>query len=302
MKIFDGKLFAAQKEIELAQQVVQTTQKRGGKKIKIAAVLFWEDIGSQVYSENKQSAAMRVGIDYQLHNFSIVGPVDPVLELLGKLNSDADVTGIIIQKPTFATWQKHSTDAQKTKQDFNLWWHNLYAAVDPKKDVDGLHPSTIQAIVDGSWQSQGRVLPATVEAVRAVLGLSEIASITSQPEHKFVIIGKSDLVGLPMYHLLKAQGRAVDLIGSKELQERIENGSKLLDADTIVTATGKRHLITGDMIKPGVILIDVGEPQPDVDWASTAQKAAFITPVPGGIGPVTIVFLLINAVKLANVL
>lgn len=305
MKIFDGRQFAAQKEIELSKSVREL--KKQGKKIKIAAILFAEDLGSQLYSENKKLAAERVGIEYELHQFPISIPVENVGRLINELNSDKSVTGIIIQKPTFAVWQKNNLipenpnlNSENSKQVFSQWWRQLYSQVDPKKDVDGLHPDTAEAIADGTWIEKGRVLPATVEAVRAVFNLPEISERIKQPEHKFIIIGKSDLIGMPLYHLLKKEGRAVELLGSQEFQARIVSGQALLDADTIITATGRRYLVTGTMIKAGVNLIDVGEPRPDVDWQGIVQKAAFVTPVPGGIGPVTVVSLLQNAVNLAN--
>lgn len=305
MKIFDGRQFAARKEVELRESVREL--KKRGKKIKIAAILFTEDLGSQLYSENKKLAAERVGIEYELHQFPISIPIENIGKLIDELNSDKSVTGIIIQKPTFAVWQKNNLtlgnpnlNSGGSKQSFGHWWHQLYPQVDPKKDVDGLHPDTTEAIADGTWIEKGRVLPATVEAVRAVFKLPEISEGIKQPGHKFIIIGKSDLIGMPLYHLLKKEGREVELLGSQELQTRVESGQALLDADTIITATGRRYLVTGSMVKAGVNLIDVGEPRPDVDWHSMVQKAAFVTPVPGGIGPVTVVSLLQNAVNLVS--
>lgn len=298
MQIFDGKQFALKREFDLKNAVADL--KNLGKKIKISAILFAEDAGSQLYSENKRLVAEHVGMEYELHRFSISNSIEDVAQLIQRLNTDDSVTGIIIQKPTFAVWQENiASNSEVSKQDFVEWWRQLYAQVEPSKDVDGLHPSTAEAIADGTWRAKGRVLPATVEAVLAVFALPEVAEIINRPDHKFIIIGKSDLVGLPLFNLLKQDGRDVEILGSKELQARIESGQALRDADTIVTATGRRNLITGEMIKEGAILIDVGEPKPDVEWESVLEKASFVTPVPGGIGPVTIVSLLQNAIKLA---
>lgn len=309
MQIFDGREFALQKEAEIKAQVESLIEL--GRKVKVGAILFVEDAGSQLYSENKKLVAKRVGIEYQLYSLSLTTSQSEVSKLIEELNSDPTITGIIIQKPTFKVWknsqqhyqqqnQRPTSLAEPTKENFNKWWYQLYKQVDPKKDIDGLHPSTAQFIADGTWEERGRVLPATVEAVRAVFSLIELKPAILDPNHKFVIIGKSDLVGLPLYNLLRQEGRAVELLGTIELEERIKSGQALLDADTIVTATGRRDLISASMIKEGVVLIDVGEPKPDVNWQDIAQKALFITPVPGGIGPLTIVFLLQNAIKLAS--
>src|SRR5690606_9845820 len=101
-------------------------------------------------------------------------------------------------------------------------------------------------------------------------------------------------------YLFKREGKNVELLGRQEFQERLTSGQKLLDADVVITATGRNFLVAGDMIKPGVVLIDVGEPRPDIDLDSIAAKAAFVTPVPGGVGPLTVVCLLENAVELAR--
>ena len=279
--IFDGRSAAAGKELDLGFTVTELEDQH--ITVTIAAILFTEDLGSQIYSEHKKQTAERVGISYQLHPFSIMTNVTEVSETIEQLNQDSSVTGIIIQKPTRKTWMAHQTAVPADpKTAYDTWWQSLYKQVDPAKDVDGLHPSTLAAIESDTWQEQGRVLPATVEGVLMAL---------NHP---------ANLVGQPLAQLLKNQGRVVELLGKAALQERQESGKKLLDADVIVTATGKRDLVTGDMVKEGAVVIDVGEPRADVEWESVLQKAAFLTPVPGGIGPLTIVCLLENALKLAR--
>ena len=145
-------------------------------------------------------------------------------------------------------------------------------------------------------------MPATCQAVVEILQTAETAqyqpvAINSQKD-KVLIIGKSDLLGIPLYDLLKGQGRDVELLTRKELQSRTESGKNLFDGTTIVSATGVAGLVTGELISGGVVLVDVGEPRADIDAKSVAEKADFLTPVPGGVGPMTVVCLLENAVKL----
>lgn len=299
MTIYDGKSAAAEREAALSKAVGDFNL--DNSRISVGAILFSQDAGSMLYSEHKKQAAQRVGINYFLNQFSITDSVEKISQKIRQLNSDPKINGIIIQKPTRSTWlNAQSSQPDDPKAAFNDWWHSLYSQVDPSKDVDGLQPSTIQAIRDNNWEEQGRVLPATVQAVRVVFQHPEVLAVISQPQAKFLILGKSDLVGLPLYYLLKNQGRAVELLGRSELEARTNSGQNLTDADIIVAATGKKHLITGDLIKPGAILIDVGEPNPDVDFQSVSNKASFITPVPGGVGPLTVVCLLENALKLAR--
>jgi methylenetetrahydrofolate dehydrogenase (NADP+)/methenyltetrahydrofolate cyclohydrolase len=120
------------------------------------------------------------------------------------------------------------------------------------------------------------------------------------PDLKYLIIGKSDLLGKPLFYELTSKKYLTKMIGTKELNERIEQKTYLMDADVIISATGHQSLVTGELIKPGAILIDVGEPKPDVDRTSVASKASFLTPVPGGVGPVTVVSLLANAIDLVS--
>lgn len=297
--IFNGEAQAALKEAELTTQVKQLAAQ--GKLIKIAAIFFTEDSGSRIYSGLKQAAAQRVGIAYNLHEYSLLQPTETVIAQLQQLNQDPTVTGIIIQKPTRRSWMT-ATHAPDSPQAFADWWHALTAQITPDKDVDGLTPVTQQEITAGSWQQQGRVLPATVKAVLEIIVEAEAvtpASLSpSQP--RTVIIGRSDLLGQPLYHVLRQANYPVELLGKKELVERLQSPQQLQDAELIISATGQPNVITGEMIAANSVIIDVGEPRPDVDLASVAPKAAFVTPVPGGVGPMTVICLLENAVELRN--
>ncbi|MBP7876297.1 hypothetical protein KA012_04865 [Candidatus Woesebacteria bacterium] len=294
MYIFDGTALALEKEEQLAADVA-TLLARGGIRPTIAAILFREDIGSQLYTRLKREAAARVGINYVVREFSLTDPIETVTAAISQLNSNQEITGIIVQKPWRKVWLRSNEEG-----DYASWWHSIMFAVDPSKDVDGLHPETLAAIKAGTWEVRGLVLPATCQAVLFALDTARSIVGSSAEAGKTIIIGRSDLLGLPLFAVLHGKGLDVELIGVKELQERSASGQFLRDASRIVSATGQKHLVTGEMVSDGVVVVDVGEPQPDVDQTSIATKASFLTPVPGGIGPLTVSFLLENAMILSS--
>lgn len=307
MNVFDGNTLAQKKEIQLKKEVSVLLSQ--GKKLKIAAILFTEDHGSQIYTQLKKEAAERVGIGYEVFSFSLLDSPEKIQKKLSELNQESGVTGIIIQKPWRQTWldAKKSREEVVAKSDFDKWWLFLVSKINEKKDVDGLHPSTLEAIKNGDWRERGRVMPATAKAVLEILQQAFLPERANEEEWKFwskivrqkiIIIGKSDLLGKPLFYELTNKGCEVEMIGSKELKERMEHGEKLLNSDVVISATGRNKLVTGEMIRDGVIVIDVGEPKPDIDFESVSQKASFITPVPGGVGPMTVVSLLGNCVEL----
>jgi methylenetetrahydrofolate dehydrogenase (NADP+) / methenyltetrahydrofolate cyclohydrolase len=293
MIVFEGYRFAADRERALHVQV--SNLRSEGKKIFIAAILFAEDKGSQLYTTLKHQAADRVGMRYQVHTFSMLDPIEKVLTQLEKLNADPAVTGIIIQKPWRHTWEQ-ITEQLAPKNDFSEWWGKLVSKIKLEKDVDGLHPKTIASVEKNKWQKEKKVLPATVKAVLSILEANHLLVKT----HKFIIIGKSDILGKPLSYQLKNLGFGVELLGRKDLEKRIKSGKNLTDGDVVISATGQNKLIMGELLKEGVALIDVGEPKPDIDRESVETIAAFLTPVPGGVGPVTVVSLLENAVDLVK--
>jgi methylenetetrahydrofolate dehydrogenase (NADP+)/methenyltetrahydrofolate cyclohydrolase len=300
MIIFDGYAFAQQKEAQLVERVAQL--KNQGVQLKIAAILFTEDAGSQLYTRLKKEAAERAGMSYEIFSFSMTDPIEKILATVEKLNNDSAITGIIIQKPSKKRWLETMNG---TAEEFISWWQKLVHPINPGKDVDGLHPTTLQAVEKGTWREERKVLPATAKAVLSIL--EEAKKILSgQPlapdwsTKKFAVIGKSDILGKPLFYELRNQGYQVELLGTKELNLRKEQGQNLLDMDVVISATGASGIITAEMIKQYAIIIDVGEPSPDVNQTSVAEKAAFLTPVPGGVGPVTVVSLLENAVSLVS--
>lgn len=315
MFIFDGKSLAEQKEVELKAQLASLVAAKPGLKVKVAAVLFAEDAGSVLYTRLKKEAAERVGIEYEVYTFSIKTGVEQVMAQLHQLNQDKSITGIIIQKPGRRTWQAASMvdgDVKEIRQAFSAWWLLLTSQILVEKDIDGLHPKTLAAIEVGNWREQGRVMPATAKAVVTILEVAWQQSVAEQPANttqesiwtwlqtqKVAILGKSDILGQPLFFEFKNHQIPVELMGSAELQRKVDQGKALRDFSIVISATGRAGLVTGELLSSEVTLIDVGEPQADVDFNSLGDKVSFLTPVPGGVGPLTVVSLLENAVQLA---
>ncbi len=291
MIVFDGNRVASQKEQALAL-VVKGLERR----VHIVAVLFREDQGSALYTSLKKATAERLGITYDVLTFSLRDDVETVIAEIQAANQNPQVTGIIVQKPWRRTWEEVVGGSSDDKGSFVKWWQQLTAAIAPTKDVDGLHPSTHDFITLGTWQAQGRVLPATCRAVLSILEENNLMS----PTLKYSIIGRSDLVGQPLLQVLRHSGYQVELLGRAELAQKVADGEGLLKTDVVISATGHKGIITGDMVKSGVAIIDVGEPKGDVDRISVDGKPGFITPVPGGVGPLTVICLMENAVELAQ--
>jgi methylenetetrahydrofolate dehydrogenase (NADP+) / methenyltetrahydrofolate cyclohydrolase len=305
MIVFNGDQLALEKEQDLKKEVAALRDQ--GIKLKIAAILFKEDAGSQLYTQLKSEVAKRVGIDYEVHTFSMTEGTDGVEKKIKQLNQDETVTGIIIQKPWRNTWVKvkgisQDKGTKAVRKAFNSWWEFLTSQIDLTKDVDGLHPNTMDAIKVNSWQQEKKVLPATAQAVMTILNQAfaqlNIDS-TQQSQLNILMLGRSDIVGQPVFYELKNLGFQVRMLTRDDVDQRLASKKKFFDADVIISATGARHLVDGRMVKEGVIMIDVGEPRPDLDFESMQNKAAFITPVPGGVGPMTVVSLLKNCVTIA---
>ncbi|MDQ5951001.1 MAG: Methenyltetrahydrofolate cyclohydrolase [Patescibacteria group bacterium] len=305
MTTYDGNAKAAAKEEQLKAKV-----DRLDVKPQIGAILFTEDAGSRLYTRLKKEAAERLGMQYHVRELPIWKPLEEIADIIDEYNFNPEITGVIIQKPMRRVWEEEMGDVDISYQE---WWEVLVKLIDERKDVDGLHPSSMEAIADGTWKEKGKVLPATCQAVIDILVDYCREVINKKPEEmsgdsalkclenkKIIILGKSDLLGKPLYYYLHNLHINVEMIGSKELQERVASGVALTDADVVVTATGRHHLITGEMLKEGSAVIDVGEPRPDVEFESVSTKADFVTPVPGGVGPMTVVCLMENGVKLVS--
>jgi len=288
----DGYALALAREPGLAIRAQQLTASRENQPATIAAILFTEDAGSLLYTRLKREAAARLGIGYQVFEFSVTDPIEKVITQVLQLNLDSKITGIILQKPGRGS---------RSPEEYKAWWQPLVAAIEPAKDVDGLTPTTLAKIKANEWRETGTVLPATCRAVLLILKhytrILEL-DIKAKAQLKVVILGRSELLGLPLAAELINRKYQVSLIGKSELNNMIEQKVFLKDFDIVVSATGQRSLITGDWLKPESLVIDVGEPQGDVDFKSVAPVASFVTPVPGGVGPLTVSCLMENSLDL----
>jgi len=306
MILFNGHVAAQWRE-----ETVRARVSTSGAVVRITALLFEEDAGSRLYTRLKREAAERVGIEYAVRTFAMQSDTSEVRAALAKLNADVSLTGIIIQKPTRVVWQQVVGETTLT---FPQWWRQLVSEIAVEKDVDGLHPESMNAIKVGLWRERGMVLPATCQAVmdillQAVLSREHTDRYTRNDsenmafalkDQKVLIIGKSDLLGNPLFYELKNIKVSVELVTRRQFRERVESGNGLRDAAVVVSATGQRGLITGELLADDSIVIDVGEPRGDVDRMSVLSKVQFLTPVPGGVGPLTVQCLLENAVELAR--
>lgn len=324
--IFNGERLAKQKAIKLKAKVA--AYRKDGIQPTVAAIFFKEDQASVLYTSLKQQLAEDLGIDYRSKAFSFSSPVADIQAYIEQLNQDPSVTGIIIQKPWTRKWLEVVGEG-----DFQSWWGSLVSCIATKeshgvnKDVDGLSPATLAAIKRGTWMNEGMVLPATARAVLSILKdyRASVDADFSYLTENVLIIGRSDLLGKPLYWHIKnlmdhgatipatfgaacqvsvAQAQNSDkkcevkLVGKTEFYQLIEQKKSLSDFRVIISATGQKNLLSGELIAPHSVLIDVGEPQGDIDLQSCLNKADFITPVPNGVGPMTVISLMANAVDL----
>ncbi len=276
-QIIDGKALAAAVRAEVATSV-QKIQAQGGV-VRFAAILVGNDPASQIYVRNKQRACEQAGIVFELHTLSATCRYEELTDLVRKLSADQSVNGILLQLPV-----PYEVVGNRLSEVINL--------IDPRKDVDGLTVTNMGLLASG-----GRGLVAcTAQGV-----LHAIHSVCPDVSGKnVVVIGRSQIVGRPTALLLTNENATVTVC--HRLTKNISQFTKM--ADIIVVAAGCPNLLTAEMVKDGVIVIDVGINRladgrlvGDVDFVNVAPKAAAITPVPGGIGPLTIAFLLKNIVS-----
>lgn len=283
--IFDGKKVAAEKLVHLREAVALSEQH-----LKVVALSF-ADAGSRFYSREKQKVAATVGIEYQVVPLEFTASLPQITDLIAQLTADASVTGIMIQKPRRVSYDKFFAEREVAPdQTFGEWWRSLVSLLPEAKDVDGLAPRVVEKLRDGGTPA---ILPATMKAV-----LTSLQGVDLNGK-RILILGKTDLLGQPLTAYWQNQGLTVTNWGRKDLREQLAKKEQLTNFDLIVSATGETGLIKGEMLVAGVILVDVGEPKGDLEWTSCLPKASFITPVPGGIGPLTVVELLENACLLS---
>ncbi|WP_425395320.1 bifunctional methylenetetrahydrofolate dehydrogenase/methenyltetrahydrofolate cyclohydrolase FolD [Aeoliella sp.] len=280
-QIIDGKAIAKQIRDELAVEVVEFIQNNSVVPC-LAAVLVGDDPASEVYVRAKRKACDHVGIDSQLHRLPADTTQDELLELVAKLNKDNAVHGILVQLPLPA-----GLDADQ-----------VLLAVSPAKDVDAFHPTNVGRLVQG----KPRFLPCTPHGVMQLLKRTGIDTAGKDA----VVVGRSDIVGKPLAVLLAARGADATVTVCHSRTKDLAAHTRA--ADILIAAIGKPDFITGDMIKPGAVVIDVGVNRTegglvgDVEFDSAAQVASHITPVPGGVGPMTIAMLLVNTLRAAQAL
>jgi len=278
-RILDGKAVAAQIEAEIADQTVEFIQNNAIQPC-LAAVLVGEDPASGVYIRNKQKACERANIESRLHRLPADISEDELLQLLAKLNKADDVHGILVQLPL----PDHINEAR------------ILRAVNPLKDVDAFHPENVGRIVQG----QPRFLPCTPHGIQQLL-IRE--NITIAGSH-VVVVGRSDIVGKPIANMLVQRGTDATVTVCHSRTQDLPAITRL--ADILVVAIGRPRFVTADMVKPGATVIDVGINRTDkglvgdVDYTAVREVAGAITPVPGGVGPLTVVMLLYNTLRAAQ--
>lgn len=276
-RIIDGKALSASIKAEVARRVNALASQ--GITPGLAVVLVGEDPASQVYVRNKAAACEKAGLHSKVIRLAANISEDTLLGVVRELNNDARVHGILVQLPLPA--QINSSKVIET--------------IVPAKDVDGFHISNAGLLMTG----RPLVRPCTPYGIMKILESENIALRGAEA----VVVGASNIVGKPMALLLLAAGATVTLCNSKTR----DLGAQTRRADVLVVATGHAHMITGDMIKPGAIVIDVGINRQadgkltgDVEFESAYKVAGAITPVPGGVGPMTIAMLLVNTLEAAE--
>lgn len=258
--IFDGRKFAGEKEMRLKKKVADLKKK--GVTPKLATLLFGENEASELYVSLKKKAGQRIGAVVEIHKLDQRLSLIKVLDLVRELNKDSSVHGIMVQLPL-----PKILGGQKRR---------ILKAIAKEKDVDGLK--------EGS-----HFLPATVKAVREIMQ-------EARAESPVAVIGAAGAVGEPLLKVLKKGGYEVK--GFDKRSSRF-NLKEIKNFKTVVSVTGTVGLIEPDLIREDAVVIDVGSPQGDVVFDEVSQVASFLTPVPGGVGPVTIVCLLENLVAAA---
>jgi len=280
-KIIDGKQVAADLRAEIAERTKALAAK--GKIPGLGVILVGDDPASHSYVRGKEKACEKAGIKSKDFRLSEDTSEEILIEHVESLNKDPEIHGILVQLPL----PKHINE------------QNVLLAIDPKKDVDGFHPVSIGKMVLG----QETFFPCTPHGI---LKLLEISGIEVPGKHA-VILGRSNIVGKPVANLLLQKGAHTNATvtvchtGTKDIPSFTRN------ADILIVAAGRPGMVTGDMVKEGAVVIDVGVNRipdnskkkgyrltGDVDFESVEKKAGFITPVPGGVGPMTITMLLYN--------
>jgi methylenetetrahydrofolate dehydrogenase (NADP+)/methenyltetrahydrofolate cyclohydrolase len=276
--IIDGKAIAAKVRGEVAAKVAERVA-AGKRAPGLAVVLVGADPASQIYVRNKSKACREAGLVAFDHHLPAETTQDALLSLIAQLNTDDAVDGILVQLPL----PKH-IDSER-----------VLLSISPDKDVDGFHPDNVGRL----WTGKPRFVPCTPLGVMRLL-----AEAGCDPSGKdAVVVGRSNIVGRPMAALLINASATVTVAHSKSADLPAIVGR----AEIVVAAVGKANIIRGSWVKPGALVIDVGMNRSpdgklcgDVEYAAAAERAAAITPVPGGVGPMTIACLLANTLQASS--
>jgi len=288
MQLIDGKQTSKEVRMEIAAEVAKL--KEAGAKIPhLAAILVGHDGGSESYVAGKIRACEEVGFKSSLIRFEDDVTEEELINKVKELNNDADIDGFIVQLPL----PKHISEDKVNE------------TIDPRKDVDGFHPVNVGRMTIG--------MPAFISATpQGIMELLKRYQIDTKGKH-CVVIGRSNIVGRPMSVLLSQKGNPGDATVTV-CHSRTANLKEIcLQADIIIAAIGSPGFVKGDMVKEGAVVIDVGTTRVpatdtksgwrlkgDVLFDEVAPKCSFITPVPGGVGPMTITSLIINTLKSAK--
>lgn len=269
--IIDGKKLAQKIRLEL-----KTEAEKFKTRPKLAVILVGNDPASKIYVRNKNKACEEVGINYEEHVLEETTKMEDLLQLIDRLNSDDSINGILLQAPL----PKH------------LEINRAFEEISPIKDVDGFNPINIGKLLIG----EDEFISCTPYGIIKML---EEYNIPIQGKNA-VVVGRSNIVGKPLAQCLLNKNATVIICHSKT--ENLSNYTK--NADILISAVGKANLITADMVKEGATVIDVGMNRSDngklcgdVDFENVKEIASYITPVPGGVGPMTITMLMNNVIK-----
>ena len=274
--IIDGKQISAELKAEVAQRVAEAAAQYG-RVPHLVVIRVGEDPASVVYVRNKAKACEACGIRNTTLVMDENTPEEVLLQKIAALNANSGVDGILVQLPL----PRQISEAK------------VIAAIDRAKDVDGFHPLNVA----GLWQKTPHMAPCTPKGILKLLSAAGV-----DPKGKrAVVIGRSNIVGLPVAKMLLDANATVTLCHTRT----VDLSSVTREAEILVVAAGRPRIITGDMVSEGVVIIDVGmdrDPHTgklcgDVDFDSCAPKASAITPVPGGVGPMTIACLMENTLE-----
>ena len=272
--IIDGKELA--KKIRANLKIECEELKKKNIKSKLAVIMVGEDPASKVYVRNKSKACEDVGIEYEEYLLDSKITQKELIELIEKLNNDKTVNGILLQSPIPS----------------NLDVNEAFRTISPQKDVDGFNPVNVGKLV----LNQDTFVSCTPYGIMKMFEEYDI-DLTGK---NVVILGRSNIVGKPLIHCCLNKNATVTSCHSKT--QNIAQKAK--EADVLISAIGKANFVTADMVKDGAVVIDVGinrldngKITGDVDFESVKEKASYITPVPGGVGPMTIAMLMNNVIK-----